>query len=475
MIQQSDIPLIHKEFNPCDVPWQAKAILDMHTYDYSLGVHQVLFSGSVGSAKTLLMAHLIVKHCIENPKAWVGIGRLTMTDLKDTLLYVILEHMGEEGYLLDYTHNKTRAEIMFCNGARISCFSWHDKKYKKFRSYPFTVFAIEELTENDTAEAYEAIIQRLGRSRRLKEKLLLMATNPDDPEHWVYEKIIDGAGQSEEIKLLKPGGGFEIKYGVVRHIYYSLTKDNKFLDPAYYDFLERNLDPLMAERMLRGRWISIGGKGIYYQYGKANEIRDAKYKVDKKHPIRITWDFNIAEGKPMSCTVFQFNRYAFHWFAEFVVHTARTGDILEEIGGSGLLEYPVEFIIHGDASGKNSDTRQPKSDYDLINEYLANYRTKDDRLLNYSFEVPGRNPALRTRHNLMNAQMQNLKGQHSFFVYIDDCPTLHKGLRLTKLKAGGHYVEDDSKAYQHVTTAAGYGVVSCILGIDVQKQETVEL
>jgi len=457
MIQQSDIPLV-TEFDPNDVPWQMKAIDDILTYDYSLGVHQVLFSGAVGSAKTLLMAHLIVKHCLENPNAWVGIGRLTMKDLKDTLLYVVLEHIGYEGVLVDYSHHKTRSELTFCNGARISCFSWGDKKYKKFRSYPFTMFAIEELSENDTPDAYEAIIMRLGRSRRIKQKLLIMATNPDDPEHWIYEKIIAKADNDPTI-----------------HIYYSITADNKFLDPAYLDFLERNLDPLMAQRMLYGQWVSIGGGAIYYQYHSGNQVKGKSYKIKTNHPIRICWDFNIGEGKPLSAIAMQWNRYAFHWFKEFVISSARTPEVLTEIGESGLLDYPVEYIIHGDASGNNRDTRNPRSDYDLINDFLRDYRTPKKKQISYSFEVPGANPALKTRHNLMNAQMKNMKGQISFLVYVDDCPTFHKGLRLVKLKPGSHYLEDDSKYYQHVTTAGGYGVVACIMSEDDKPQGMVEL
>ena len=470
MIQQGDIPLI-TEFDPNDVKWQMKAIDKILEFDYSLGVQQVLFSGAVGSAKTLLMAHLIVKHCLENPRTTVGIGRLTMPDLKDTLLYVILEHLGEPGEIVDYTHNKQEGEINFSNGTRLLSFSWHDSKWKKFRSYDFSLFAIEELTENDGPEAYQAVLMRLGRSRRTGPKLLLMATNPDDPDHWVYKDIVSKSNKVEDIKLLQRDGSFIIKKGITKHVFYSLTKENIF----YYDFLERNLDPLMALRMLGGQWVSLAGKGIYYTYNKANQVPSYKYQVDKRHPIRIAWDFNIGTGKPMSAIAFQWNRYAFHWFKEFVVYSARTYEVLDEIGESGILNHPVHFIIHGDASGDNRDTRNPRSDYDIIEEYLGNYRTPDGNVLNYSFEVPGQNPPLRTRHNLMNAQMKNLKGQNSFLVYTDDCPTFHEGLKLVKLKKGGQYIEDDSKYYQHVTTAGGYGVVACILGENDSEQGTVEL
>lgn len=453
---EAEIPLI-TDFDPQDVPWQYDCLNEIEGYNYNLGVHQVMLSGSVGSAKSLLLAHIILKDCAENPGACWGIGRLTMPDLKDTLLKMILDHIGEAGEIVDYIFNKTESTIIFPNGSRILAFSWHDKKYKKFRSYSFTSFAIEELTESDDDKAYEAILMRLGRNKKWKGKrLLICATNPDDPEHWAHKRIIER--QSPTI-----------------HVYYSLTKDNKFLDPAYITMLESNLDPEMAERMLKGRWVPVNRQVIYYAYGANNQYRGVKYEIDLRYPIRITWDFNIGEGKPLSAVVFQWNGWAFHWFKEFVVHSARTSDVLEEMAEDGILDHPVYYVIHGDATGRSSDTRSKRSDYEIIDQFLANYQTKDKKSISYEIDVPRANPPLRTRHNTMNAQMMNVKGQHRFFVYVDEVPTLHEGLRLTKLKEGGKYLEDDSKPYQHITTAAGYGVCSCVFGQDSKPQGTVQL
>jgi hypothetical protein len=55
--------------------------------------------------------------------------------------------------------------------------------------------------------------------------------------------------------------------------------------------------------------------------------------------------------------------------------------------------------------------------------------------------------------------MRNAKGEVRLQVY-KGCETLDKGFRLTHLKKGGQYLEDDSDFYQHVTTAAGYGIMS---------------
>jgi hypothetical protein len=79
--------------------------------------------------------------------------------------------------------------------------------------------------------------------------------------------------------------------------------------------------------------------------------------------------------------------------------------------------------------------------------------------LNFQYLVPPANPAIRLRHNKLNAYCLNALGERRLFLY-KGCDTLDEGLRLTKLKAGGQFVEDDSKPYQHCTTALGYAVVA---------------
>jgi len=259
------------------------------------------------------------------------------------------------------------------------------------------------------------------------------------------------------------------------HVYYSKTEDNRFLKPAYIQTLKANLSPQMAKRMLDGRWISIGKEGVYYAYNpKVNYRKDQEYVVDLKHPIRITHDFNIGEGKPMSATLFQYVDKTFHFFDEVIVEGIRTEEVYEELEGREVFECPVKFIIHGDASGKHKDTRSKHSDYDIIREFLVRYRRKDGSRLDFEIIVPKANPPIRKRHNTVNAQMKNALNEVHFYVY-GRCKVLHEGCKLTKLKPGADYIEDDSKAYQHVTTAAGYGIMSTLTAQDTKPQGTVEL
>lgn len=427
------------------IKYQAQVIEDvMFNYDYDLGTHEILLSGSVGSAKTILMSHLIVAHCIMNKGAVAGIGRRVFRDLKGTLLKTIIQHTNNPD---EYEHNKSTGIITFKNGSQILPFSWDDGNYTKFRSYEFSMFAIEELTENNDEELYNEIYNRLGRLTHIKTKILISATNPDSPEHWAYKRLIT-------------------KKSPTVHVYYSQTKDNPFLPKSYVINLQDNLDPKLARRMLHGEWIEINKESVYHAYDKDRNYIDISYDINPHLPVRISFDFNIGAGKPMSCCLFQFDGKNFHFFNQSVIHGARTEDIMEDLESRSLLTNKYRYIIHGDASGKNRDTRNKKSDYDIISSYMAKLG------LTYEMQVPLSNPPVRKRHNTVNAYCFNDLSIARLFVY-KDAPTVDEGMRLTRLKEGAQYIEDDSKEYQHITTAVGYGVMTALNGMNKQPARMI--
>jgi len=419
------------DFDPTRIPFQIKVIKDIRrAYKYNEGVHEILLSGSVGSSKSLLMAHIAITHCLLNPNAHFGIGRLSMPALKGTLFNTILQHIGEE---IPVKVIENRAHIFFPNGSKITSYSWQDKKYKKMRSHEFSGFAIEELTENDTDAAYKEILMRIGRSKSISEKLLISATNPDDPSHWAYERF------------------FMVKDDR-RHVYTSNTFDNPFLPESYVEDLRKNLSPREARRMLFGEWLELARDVIYYGYQPDQNYTDKPYVIDKRFPVFWSHDQNFSAGKPMSSCVFQYIDDKIHLFDEIVVHGARTLDICEEAIEKEWLDPSIKLIVTGDASGRHNDTRSKSNDYDIIRTFLSNLKQK----IPFEIRVPLSNGSIRKRHNLVNAYCNNDLGQHRLFVH--GCKTIDKGLRLSKLKDGGNYIEDDSKEYQHITTAIGYGL-----------------
>jgi hypothetical protein len=440
------------EFDPRAIPWQWQCLSDIRSnWNYSNGtVHEWLASGSVGSAKSILGAHLVATHCQFYPRARAVLGRQSMPDLKDTIIKKIEEHLeGDMIEGVDYERNRTNGSFLFSNGSEIISRSWADKKYKTaFRSVEASCGLIEELTENDESYKgfYPELRMRIGRLPHVPEAWLGSLTNPDSPMHWAYKYFIEPnlPGRSPH---------------ETRHVYYSLTEDNPFLPNGYIDGLKTSLDPKMAERMLKGRWLEIVTEVVYHQYSTERNYRDAEYKYDTGYPIILTFDFNIGVGKPLSAVSAQFKNDEFHFAETFIVEGADTNDILDEMAARGVLDHGVKYIIHGDASGKSRDTRSKTSDYEIMRKFFANYRTPKGQSIDFTILVPVQNPPLRLRHNTVNAYMHNAAKAVRLFVYRM-AKDLDEGFRLTKLKQGGQYIEDDSFAFQHVTTAAGYAVIA---------------
>jgi hypothetical protein len=425
------------DFSPRIIPYQSDVIDFLDEWDYSKGTPEILLSGSFGSAKSILCAHLAVRHCLENPGARVCLARKAMPDLKDTIFKEILEHITDdfiEGK--HYTVNHTSAKITWFNGSEIISRSWSDKKYKKGRSLKLSMVVFEELTENneEDKQAFDTLKARLRRIPTVKENLLIAATNPDSPAHWVFKYWFDDQ---------KP----------TRKTFKSVTTDNPFLDPVYIEQLKADLDPKSAQRYIYGEWVELDADRVYYAYDPEKNFINESYQVRHGLPIIIAFDFNIGQGKPMSSCAMQFDG-AFHIFKEVVIQGARTSEAVEEWLSMGFIRPGQKVIIRGDASGDARDTRSILSDYDIIKRAFSNAGAIVE------MQVPKANPPIRRRHNLVNAYCLNEKGVNRLFVY-KDCKVAHDGMRLTALKKSGDYVEDDgpSHPYQHITTAIGYSVV----------------
>ena len=432
-------------FNPFAVPYQAKVIREIDTFDYKTnGMLEILLSGSVGSAKSILGAHMAVRHCLMYPGARFALCRRALPDLKSTIFQTILEHLECDALVegRDYWVNQTRARVLFSNGSEIIPLYWADKRYKRARSVELSAALFEELTEssNEEEQAFHEIKARVGRRHHVPERFLMALTNPDSPRHWAYKYFI-------------------LNQGLTRRVFYSRTEDNPFLPKTYIEQLKRDLDPKQARRMIYGEWIEIEEERVYYAYGTENYHPDLEYRPNG-NPIGIAFDFNIAAGKPMSAAIGQYDRVRdiFHFYGEVIVAGARTLDLLEEIAGRGILNHPGGVKIYGDATGKARSTNSIHSDYDVIEKFMANHRTPHGMRLSYEMCVPQSNPPVRERHNIVNGYCHSAAGDRRLHVY-KGCATIDEGMRLTALKKGSAYVEDDSKAYQHVTTAMGYFIV----------------
>jgi len=355
------------EFDPAQVPFQLRVIKDIRkNFDYSEGmVHELLLSGSVGSAKSLLGAHLIVTHCLMYSNAQALLGRRSMPSLKDTILKKVLDHLATD---ISYSFNKHRGIIEFENGSIIIPYSWADGNYEKVRSLELSCAVIEELTENDTLDFYHEIKMRVGRLPHIKENWICSLTNPGSPSSEHFKYFISPSGPN-------------------RHVYYSLTTENKFLPKGYVRGLLQSLDPRTAERMIYGKWVDIVTEVIYHQYDRELNYRNTSYRVNDNFPVILSWDFNIGKGKPLSMCLIQYVRGVFHIFDQVVVEGMRTEDSCEELMSRGLLDYNTVYLIDGDATGKHKDTRQNNDDWEIIERYMANTRNNKSKKIRFKMIV----------------------------------------------------------------------------------------
>lgn len=422
------------EFNPKLIPWQFEAIKFINTFDYSHGICEIMFSGSVGSAKSVEGAHIVARHVIENKGARVLVVRRALKDLKRTFWQLLLKHLSDSPQIIK-SYNKSEMKITLINGSEIIGDSYDDMNLEKFRSLELSMAVIEEGTESEK-ELYDALKMRVGRIPSVKKNIILVITNPDSPSHYLYDMFI---GQ--------PNAG--------KKVFYSLTYQNPFLPKWYVENLRRDLDPKMALRMLEGQWIDLDEERIYYAFSQEKNYKAETYRFDISKPIAFCHDFNRSAGKPMSAAVGQYINGHFHIAKAFLVYGGRTQDIMDEIADAGYLDLSTTIEIFGDASGKHTDTRNNRSDWDIIKQFISNYKRKDNGRNNVVFEVPLANPPIRSRHNVANAIFCNDLGEVSATLYKEAYPAV-RGFMLTKLKKGAELVEDDSLAEQHVTSAITY-------------------
>ena len=157
----------------------------------------------------------------------------------------------------------------------------------------------------------------------------------------------------------------------------------------------------------------------------------------------------------------------FHAFDESVIQSARTQDVMTDLEERGLLMPNHIYMVTGDAAGSHRDTRSKRTDYQVIYDHL------EELGISFVRKVASSNPPIRKRHNVVGGYLNNSLGQRRLFVY-KNCKTLDKGLKLTKIKEGSNYIEDDSYPWQHITTALGYAVCM-IKRMDGKKSTTRSL
>jgi len=262
----------------------------------------ILAYGERGSGKTYsLGGHKLVRHCYENFNALaliiVGVrSQATMGGVWHKLQVEILPEWVE-GIGLVHTDERQDTqknlyidiENRFGGHSRICLISIPYGAFIKDRIKGFepSLIFVDELTNLDTDDYFNAVVQQLGRRQGIHgPQQYLAACNPDGPSHWVYKRFFQDP--------LDEDGNWNNDYAVY-HVKIEDNIDN--LPKGYYDRIQEAVksDPIEEARMVRGEWIDRpAGNAIFGPYfNKELHVRgDSKNGIlpHKEFPVTIGWD-----------------------------------------------------------------------------------------------------------------------------------------------------------------------------------------
>ena len=261
----------------------------------------VLAYGERGSGKTFCLGgHKLVRHCYENfnALALIIVGVRSQATLGGVWHKLQVEILPEwvEGINLSHTSEKQDTqknlyidiENRFGGHSRVVLISVPYGAFIKDRIKGFepSLVFVDELTNLDTPDYFNAVVQQLGRRQGIHgPQQYLAACNPDGPSHWVYKRFFEDPYN---------GGEWNKDYSVY-HV--KIEENIANLPPGYYDRIMEAVksDPIEEARMMRGEWIDRpAGDAIFGPYfNKSLHVKgDAKTGIlpNKNFPIVCGWD-----------------------------------------------------------------------------------------------------------------------------------------------------------------------------------------
>ena len=264
----------------------------------------ILAYGERGSGKTFCLGgHKIVRHCYENfnALALIIVGIRSQATLGGVWHKMQVEILPEwvKGINLNHTTEKQDTqknlyidmENRFGGWSRVVLISIpHGSLIKdRVKGFEPSVVFVDELTNLDSPDYFNSIVQQLGRRQGIHgPQQYLAACNPDGPSHWVYKRFFEAPLDKE--------GNWNSDYSK----YHVPIKENeKNLPPGYYDRVMEAVktDPIEEARMVRGEWIDRpAGDAIFGPYFNKTLhcIGDAKKNSGipphPDYPIIMGWD-----------------------------------------------------------------------------------------------------------------------------------------------------------------------------------------
>jgi predicted phage terminase large subunit-like protein len=289
----------------------------------------ILYGGGAGGGKSagLLMAALMYAQV-------PGYNAMIMRrSYQDLALPSALMDMSREWLSHTDAHwNELKKIWTFPSGATLS-FGYLDNVNAKFRyqGAEFQFIGLDEVTQIDKI-SFQYLWSRLRKVEGLDVPLrYYLASNPPSPfvsakrkresGQWVRELFVDGAKEirlfSKELKepiLLYFTNNFITPMGEIPAAFVpALAKDNKHLDPSYYDSLNM-LDSVTRKQLLYGSW-TIQPKGGVFEPDWLSETFNPNDPQTPYQETLISADLAYKDTVDADYTAYQaWGRYQAHFY-----------------------------------------------------------------------------------------------------------------------------------------------------------------
>ena len=198
----------------------------------------VLLTGSAGGGKSRIAAEKLHAFCLKYPGATCMMLRKTRESMTNsTVLFVERKIIGKDAGV---THRPQLHRFEYANGSILAYGGMKDDEQREQvrgvgQDGGLDMVWLEEATQF-TEDDYNEISARL-RGKAANWQQLLLSTNPANPSHWIYKRLIQ-AGEAK--------------------IYYSKAEDNPTNPPSYQDTLDR-LTGVLRDRLRDGKWVQAEG------------------------------------------------------------------------------------------------------------------------------------------------------------------------------------------------------------------------
>jgi hypothetical protein len=400
----------------------------------------ILFCAGVASGKTQGGARWSLAKAIANPGAVGFIGAQTHPQLTRVALPPFLEILASTGipYLFGkappaswgptrYTKHDGIFSLDMGAGQPCQIVTGSMENYEAHRGLSLGWAWLDEARDM-AAEAFDVILSRFRGQPHGTKYQALLTTTPSG-FNWLYQRFIEDP---------KPGST------VIR----TKTTDNPFLPAGFVDRLRAQYTSQFARQEIDGEFVNMTAGQAYYGF-KRDWVKPCQ--PSPSLPLRFSMDFNVSPLCAILAQSWEENGSPqIRILDEIKIEgSGRTRDAVAE---AILRMAPAlkcrEVFVYGDTSGGNRDTRDSRTDYDIITSAFRDAGWTPTLRRNYG------NPTLVDSVEACNGPLE-----HGRIIIDPKCAGLVRDLEKVAWVSGTRVIDKSDQSLTHLSDAFRYFIV----------------